>query len=564
MRSFFIKLKKHKIKLIIAIVVGAGLYFYLQSDQPEEATANAVVVETVERGVVTSGIETTGEIVAAQKLDLDVYKQISRIEAVNVVNGGRVEAGTVIFSFDTSDAVVDVEASQVSVVEAELALETEQSNVNDPNTQIRTLENDIVELETKINQTERNKKQVYRTYLNANLAAESASQRTKDKVAPVISGLYAADVRGEYLVEVYSSNADSGYSYRVSGLESQVDEVIVGLSTDLGASGLEITFTNTVRSGDKWTVAVPNTYAPQYVQNREDYEEAITDFDLVIADARLDIANKTEEIENLLQTDSDAYRDLDVARAQAALAQAREQLSQNFDVVQEQSIVAPFSGTVEGMENVVVGASPTRDTNDPITLGTLISDDFLVTFSLSAVDVAKVEIGQLVQVDITSFPETPALEANIIEISSLPSSDGVAQYEVQALITLPEDLTIELREGLLADVEIVEDIAKNVLRVPTAAVAYSDRQAQVRVVDELSEEDQRSVERLGIIRTEADRQVGFLVDVELGVVGSFYSEVTSGLEEGQYLIVGDTAVESVLRETGPGGGRPRQGRPDND
>jgi hypothetical protein len=42
------------------------------------------VVEQVGRGDVTSGIETTGEIAVAQKLDLDVYKKISGIDLVNV------------------------------------------------------------------------------------------------------------------------------------------------------------------------------------------------------------------------------------------------------------------------------------------------------------------------------------------------------------------------------------------------------------------------------------------------------------------------------------------------
>jgi hypothetical protein len=305
-------------------------------------------------------------------------------------------------------------------------------------------------------------------------------------------------------------------------------------------------------------VAVPNTYAPEYVANREVYEEAISDLDLLITESRVAIANKEQEIEDLSQTDNVQFRDLGVARAQAELAQAREQLSQNFDVVQEQNIVAPFSGTIEGMENVVVGASPTRDTNDPITLGTLISDDFLATFSLSAVDIAKVEMGQLVLVNVTSFPEAPTLEAMIIEISSLPNSDGVAQYEVQALIIMPDDLPITLREGLLADIEIVEDVANDVLRIPSAAISYENRQAQVRVLTDLTPDQKKTIDTLSIVRKMSDEQVGFMVDIELGVTGAFYSEVKSGLTQGQYLIVGDTdSTESALSERGP------RGRPDN-
>ncbi|MFT5849738.1 MAG: multidrug efflux pump subunit AcrA (membrane-fusion protein) [Patiriisocius sp.] len=557
-------MKKHKIKIItvlsITTIVG---YLYLRPDTAENPVASAVVVERVERGDVTSGIETTGEIVAAQKLNLDVYKQTARIDIVNAVNGGAVKAGDVLFGFDASDVLVAVQSSRVDVVEAQLTLENQQANYTDPNAKVRTLENDIVALEAAIAQAEVDKSRAYREYLNVDIATVAGNTNTEDKIRPSISGLYTADTPGEYVVSVYRSGTESGYSFQVSGLESGASPVLIGLPSDIGQSGLEITFADSLGANDTWVIAVPNTYTSEYVANREDYEETRTNLDLFVIDSQLSIVNKQQEIEDLLQNDSTQYRDLGVSQAQAALAQAREQLSQNFDVVQEQNIVASFSGTVEGMENVVVGASPTRDTNDPITLGTLISDDFLVTFSLSAVDVAKVEVGQLVLVNITSFPDTPTLEAYITEISSLPNSDGVAQYEVQALISMTEDLPITLREGLLADIEIVEEVAQDVLRIPTAAVTYKNKQAQVRVLEDVTEDQQRSIDTLSIVRNTNTQQLGYLVDVEIGVTGAFYTQVVTGLTEGQYLVVGSTDDDqSALQENGPGG-RPQSGRPSN-
>jgi len=551
-------LKKQKTKIVILLSLALAGYWYMHSNKTEEPTISAVVVEQVERGDVTSGIETTGEIIAAQKLDLDVYKQVARIDSVNGVNGGRVSTGDIILSFDASDVLVEVESARVGVVQAELTLENERLDYADPNTTIRTLENDITELETVITQAEVDKNRVYRAYLNADLETEPTHKSMEDKIRPTISGLYSEKITGEYTIGVYRSGADSGYSYSVSGLESGITSVLLGLPTPIGKSGLEITFTVPPESNDVWSVAIPNTFAPEYVYNRETYEEAISDLDLLISKSRIAILNKEQEIKDLSQTDSMQFRDLGVARAQAELAQAREQLSQNFDVVQEQNIVAPFSGTIEGMENVVVGASPTRDTNDPITLGTLISDDFLATFSLSAVDIAKVEVGQRVIVSVTSFPEAPTLEAAIIEISSLPNSDGVAQYEVKALIIMPEDLPITLREGLLADIEIVEDVASDVLRIPSAAISYENRQAQVRVLTDVTPDQKKTIDTLSIVRMLSNEKLGFMVDVEVGVAGAFYSEVISGLTQGQYLVIGDTDdTESALSETGP------RGRPNN-
>ena len=557
MRFIGTTIKKHAIKLLVVGGIVVAIYFYLQTNASEDSVMSAVVVEQVARGEVTSGIETTGKIIAAQKLDLDVYTQTTRIETVNVVNGGVVKAGDVLLAFDTSDAFVDVESSRVGVVQAELMLQNQREDYTDPSTAIRTLENDIFQLETRISQVTVDKRRAYRTYLNANLRAIPGNQGTEDATRPTISGTYQGDATGEYLIDVYASGASTGYSYQVSGVESSVASVVFATATNIGTAGLEIIFPATVGTTDSWIIAVPNVHASEYIQNKEDYDESLIDLDVVLSESQVAIANKRQEIDDILQTDSAQFRDLDIAKAQASLAQAREQLSQNFDVVQEQNIVAPFSGTVEGMENVVIGASPTRDTDDPITLGTLISDDFLVTFSLSAVDVAKVEIGQLVLASVTSFPQAPTLEAFITEISSLPNSDSVAQYEVQALITLPENLPITLREGLLTDIEIVQEVAMDVLRVPSAAITYTNRQAQVRIIEDITPEQQETIDALSIIKTTSGETVGYVVDVEIGVAGAYYSEIISGLVVGQYIIVGDADTEESVLQPG------RRGRPEN-
>src|SRR3990167_8154469 len=101
------------------------------------------------------------------------------------------------------------------------------------------------------------------------------------------------------------------------------------------------------------------------------------------------------------------------------------------------------------MENVVAGATPTGGTSDTINLGTLISDEFLTTFSLVATDVAKVSVGQKVKVTVTSFAEQPVFEATITQISSLPESTGVAQYEIQAKLEYDRTTAeLVLREGM--------------------------------------------------------------------------------------------------------------------
>jgi multidrug efflux pump subunit AcrA (membrane-fusion protein) len=161
-------INKFKWYLAIVAVAAGGLYYYFQIFLAED-TASATsfyVVETVERGEVTSGIQTTGNIIAAQKLDIDVYKQLSRIDVVNVKNGSHVEEGNVLFSFDKNDAYVDTQSAKVGVVEAELALQEEQTSATDPNTQIRTKENQIVGYKKTIADSLQDIKDANRDFLN--------------------------------------------------------------------------------------------------------------------------------------------------------------------------------------------------------------------------------------------------------------------------------------------------------------------------------------------------------------------------------------------------------------
>ena len=548
----------------LLLVIG-GLAYWLLADGEETATTFAVV-ETVDRGTVSSGIQTTGQIVAAQKLDLNVYKQAARIEAVNVQNGGRVEKGQVLISFDKSSASVAAQSSRVAVTEAALSLAEAKENATDPNTQLRTLQNDIAALDTSIAQAQKDKVTAYRTYLNADLSTEPSAEQTVDKTRPILSGLYTGTTEGEYRIRVYKSNADSGYSFQTSGLESYIGVVYPGTAVPLGSRGLTISFPSDLRHDDGWIVAVPNVRTGAIVENKDTYNKAIANLDKSIEGYRVDQANKKQELENLSRTDTSTYRDLTVSKAEAELAKAQVSLSENYEVVREQDIIAPFSGTIDGLENVVVGASPTRESTDSISFGTLISDEFLVTFSLGAVDVTKVKVGQKVIVTVPSFPNTEPLTAVITEISSLPEGNETAQYEVKAALSVGES-SIPLREGILADIEVVQEEVAGVLRIPVSALSFAIGKTTVQVVEGLSEEQQETASRLGIVRLSEGTLPSYPVEVTVGVRGSYWAEIKSGLDEGMLIVVSKTeedasAVQTNVRFGGPppeGGGNGGEG-----
>lgn len=549
-----------------AVLLFAGALFgyntFYASDTTADSSASFFVVSKASTGEVTSGIEASGEIIAAQKLDLDVYKQQSRIDVVNVANGSQVTAGDVLVSFDKSEAYVGVESSAVSVAEAELSLDEAKKSAADPNTSINTLKNQIANYQKTIKEADTDKADALIDFLNTDIEIEPSSSRylaQSDRTYPTVSGRYESTVRGTYTISVYASGADSGFSYRVSGLESTTEAVIFGKTNDLGSRGLKITFPSDTKTGDEWVVTLPNTASAAYAKNQSDYEQSLSDIDKAVRDAKVALTNAETELATLERTDTSTYRDLNVSKASASLSEARQRLSSNYDVVQEMDIVAPFDGSIEGMENVVAGATPTGGESDTINLGTLISDEFLTTFSLGAADVAKVAVGQRVKVTVTSFSEQPTFEATITEISSLPESSGVAQYEVRALLDYDRSSAKNiLREGMLADIEVVENQNPSALRVPTSAITYEQGVPKVTILDSLTAEQQAQVERMGIVRTDGTTLPTYQKTVELGIIGQYFVEIKSGLNEGDLIVTtsqSETASASVVEQAGFGPGR---------
>ncbi len=560
--------KRLKIGILsIGIFLVAYGFYYAFGKNDVGGTVSSVVAHAVEKGGVTTGIETSGTIVAAETLDLNVYKLESRIDDVRIQNGMHVLKGDLLFAFDESDVSVDIRESNIAVKEAELSLVEEKANIKDENTAIASLKDEIARLQKNISDYDIDTRDALRTFLNSNLEAVPSPSRYSvqvDTTAPIVGGVYESVQEGAYTIVLYASNADSGYSYTLSGLENGTYPVILGVETKLGTRGLTITFPATgVSSRDEWVVYVPNKEAPEYAQNLETYTKTIANLDESISSDLVSIKNKTIELEQAERGDTASKRNLSVEAAALAIERAQVNLQKGIDEKDERRIVAPFSGTIDGMENVVVGATPSKESSDTTNFGTLISDEFMVTFSLTANDVSKIAVGQKVLVSLTSLPEQKPLEAEVVEISSLPDSSAVAQYEVLALIQERGEGGIELREGMLADVEIVQEEKENVLRVPSSAIHYSDGMAYVTVLEQLSQEHLKQIETMGIVRTESVPSYSKVErQVSVGLRGQYYAEITSGVTEGDIVAVTSSTASTIdtsVVETRMGPGRREEG-----
>lgn len=541
MKKFLIK-QKTKITWIIIIIIVTILsiaFIFTKKD----TTKNFYIVEEVSYGNVSSGLNIPGTIIAAQKLNLNIYKQINRIDDVNIINGQKVEKGDLLFTFDSSDVSIEINRYSIDAKEARLNITEQKIQNSIENNDELNLAQSIYDLKQKI-------KNAQRDYFSLDFEAFPLDddQITRDK--PKVSGEYTSTDEGSYFIEVYASNTSSGYSFQYSGLEYGTESIYTNEAVKIGTQGVYVTFSDDVRKGDEWSISFPNSNSKTLISNQEDYEDILKSYQtqLIIAEKNL------EEIRRIT---SENYKSIDLQRAELSLNQANQSLKDRYHLLNERSIIAPFSGTIEAMENVIIGATPQKDPDDPIQFGTLISDEFYVSFFLNATEVTSVSLDQRVLITMTSAKSQEILESKIVEISSLPESPSSPQYKVNALIKLEENSNITLREGILVDIQIIIDEHNDVVRVPSSALEYRAKQASILLVPSLSTSEKSAIELSGVLDQKDTSFESYRVNVNVGIKGQFFTEITSGVEIGDYILVSSSthSEEGVsITQTGPGGG----------
>lgn len=526
-------------KIIIVLLVIPALYFIYKGVFPKKSEPSYSVIEEVKKGRVKTGINATGKIVAEQKLDLNVYKKSVRIDNLNVKNGSDVKKGDIILSFDRGDVLNDLRSAELSVAQAKLALANQNISSSAPSIELSKLKNQLSILDGEIDRQEQLLGRAKRAYLSENLDVEPHEddyEKLIQKNEPTVSGIYHGDL-GEYEIEIYSSSADSGYSFRTKGLENTRSSIYFGKKVKLGSRGLFINFSSDIKTGDTWVLSIPNKNSLESAEASDSYDDQKRSLEEKYQQNLLEKKTLSQQIELEENNDAKSIRSLRKSEKKLELSRAYQALSDAQKIADERNIIAPFDGTITGMRNVVVGTKPRNDSEDPVVLGKLVSHNYFVTFSLSLVDVAKIGVGKKVELNVPALPSVSNLKAIVTEVDILPKNDGLAQYEVRALIDISDvEEEFILREGLTADITIIEQEKNDVIRVPKVALNYDLADVSVLVLDATDRKLSDAIEKQGGIDLSKHQLKTKKVSLELGVSGKNYVEVLSGLSEGDYIV----------------------------
>lgn len=427
--------KKFKFKkryILLAIVV---LLIVLTIAGGQKAKRDAKEYYEVSRSDISERVILAGDIDIEDRADIG-FGFSGRVSSVKVKEGDVVKEGDFI-------AQLSMNQLQAELLEAQANLQQARADQGATGVDLSytydNLQNTIEEQDVLV-------ETAYRALLNNDLQAYTDDNTSAG--VPVISGTYTGNKEGEYIIDIYSSSASSGYSFSLSGLEGGSYSVKTNSPGLLGNQGLFIKFDDGgFYGGTDWVVPIPNTRSSTYTAKKNAYDQAVA--------ARAKAISQAEDTYQTLeaQESNGAKSDAGVAAASARVEAVRAQMRDGV-------IRAPFDGIV-GKLDLVEGEVVSGNT----AYVTIVGDTrFELELDVPEIDVAKIATGDSIEISLDAYSDDVSWEGVISSIDVIDTIvDGVPVYETRAAIVNPDE---RIRVGMSAKAQIVTQEKQDVLVAP--------------------------------------------------------------------------------------------------
>ena len=220
------------------------------------------------------------------------------------------------------------------------------------------------------------------------------------------------------------------------------------------------------------------------------------------------LLEKREDLEETLQ-------DLVVIYKEGAVYAKEKGMVTSITETEDDTTTTTTASTMSGFGDMSGSQTTTTTTTDSDTEDTIISicptDIMTITLSVDESDILSLEVGQEVSVTIDSLGED-TYTGELTDIDTVgTSSSGVTTYA--ATVTL--DKVEGMLEGMSADALITIEGKDNALLVPSDAVHQTSSTSYVYTSYD-----------------EENKEFGDMVEVVTGLSNGSYTEITSGLSEG--------------------------------
>ncbi len=241
-----------------------------------------------------------------------------------------------------------------------------------------------------------------------------------------------------------------------------------------------------------------------------------------IIDTERSIAEKKENLTKL----KEGADLLDIQSQQLVVTQREHALEDAQEKLNDYTIRAPFEGDVAAIPiHMQDAVSPSS------TLATLITRKRIAEISLNEIDAAKVSVGQKATLEFDAVEEL-SISGSVMEIDTVGTvSQGVVSYIVKIAFDIQDD---RVKPGMTVNAVIATDRKQNILAVPNGAVKSTEQGHYVEVPSSAHGAKSNELPR---------RQI-----VEIGISNDQLTEIISGLNEGDRVVVRTIAAQAQQQQ----------------
>ena len=542
-------LSQHKfIAAILVIAIIGSAYFGFKVISGKNGTTTYALAK-VESGTLIVSVSGSGQISASDQIDVK-SKASGEIIYVGAKLGQEVNSGALLAQIDAADAQQTVRDAQLSLDDAQLTLQKMQGMTTD--------EVDIRGVKEKAQE------ELDKTYDNAVNTLDSTFLDLEDIMAEVndmlfsydyevnqSNGAYYANIAGSYdsIAFQYQDEALSKYQNAASAYEKifqnyrlingasdtdKIDSLINETYATLkqvsealkSATNLLKLYQNQLTLHNLTPKSLSDTHLSNlssYLSKTNSYVSSLFSIKNTIVDDREALFDTTFDIND---------QKLQVTKAENALVDAKEKLSDYY-------VRAPFSGVIAAID-IKRGDTAGSST----TIATLITKQKIAEISLNEVDVAKVKVGQKTTLTFDAI-EDLSIAGQVVDVDIIgTTTQNVVSYDVKIGFDTQNE---QIKSGMSVSATIITEAKQNVLLIPNSAVKSLNDTYYVEMPNETISTDLAGVS--GVALTVSPKQQ----QIETGLANDSYTEITSGLNAGDQVII--RTIDSSSSSTSSSGNK---------
>jgi HlyD family secretion protein len=539
--SSFLNKQRLAVAGLAAVALVLSALIYRDVFVPAKNTGNTLNLATVSRRTVTSSVTGTGNLVPMAQANVN-FRVSGTLTEIDVRVGDHVTAGQVLARVDSTFESQALAAAQANLQVAQANLQAVETPLT--SNQISQMQHSLAIAQQSYNDTVAQVN--FTNTQDANQVAADKNQLAVDQQILNNSLTYQLDLQAlasansTLQAAVATFNADGCQAYSYPFTSPPAPAACLGdfttVSTDQTAVNLDqgkVTLDEATVKADQSKL---NLDTSKQQQDQLSGQHSINAAAAQVTSARDQLNTQTQSHPN------------QVASAQAQLASAQTAVQTAQQNLASTTLVAPMNGTINAINGVVgetagpgQGSTPQAPgTQAPLPSGTA-SASFMVIGNDSGMEVvvpfaesdaARLASNQDAQLTFDAVPSVTMAGKVIAIASSATVTSGVVNYYATISLGSASD---QLKEGMTSNATVVVSNATNVLTVPNLAITRLGGQAYVNVYTNGQE-----------VRT----------PIETGVVGDAYTEVTSGLTEGEQVVIPTLRVPSSSGGTTRGGANP--------